>query len=789
MIKKTDDFFIIETKNTGYYFRVTESGHLEHIYYGKNCNIDGNIEAIIAKCQYIPGNLINYSKEYNKTALEDMCLEMSSYGKGDIREPFVEIIHNDGSITCYFLYKDYEIFKIKKSLEKMPSSYDNTNQTESLIIKLYDSQYDIELELCYSCFEDCDVITRSAKITNGNKGKIIIKRLLSTQVDFDDYDYEMVTFNGTWINEMNRNTHRLSPGKVVNYSMTGTSSNRSNPFVIIKRPDTNERNGECYGFNLIYSGNHYEAAETSSFGKIRFVNGINPSNFSYTLECLEEFEAPESVMTYSSMGLNDMSHNMHSFVREHIVRGEWKYKERPVLLNSWEAAYFDFNESRLLKMAKAGKEVGIELFVMDDGWFGERNDDTKSLGDWEVNLKKLPNGLSGICQKIENLGMKFGIWIEPEMVNENSNLYRQHSDWAVRLKDSPHSEGRNQMILDLTNKEVRDYLVESICKILSGANISYVKWDMNRIFSDVYSNYLDTYRQEEFYHRYVLGLYEILDQVTKKFPHILFEGCASGGNRFDLGMLCYMPQIWASDNTDAISRCNIQTGYSYGYPMSVLSAHVSGSPNHQTLRETSLDTRFNVACFGILGYECNIGEMKKEELDEIKDQISFYKDHRKLLQFGDYYRIENGRHDNFVKGLYQWMCVDKDKNKGIGLFLQEMCVPNHGFAKFTTMGLEETKEYHFYNIQRKHNIKEFGDLINTVAPFHIKKDSIVHNVIAKTIKLDGEKEDYIVSGSVLNNIGVKLKAGYTGTGYDDQVRFNKDFVSRIYIIEGIKENE
>ena len=239
MIKKTDDFFIIETKNTGYYFRVTESGHLEHIYYGKNCNIDGNIEAIIAKCQYIPGNLINYSKEYNKTALEDMCLEMSSYGKGDIREPFVEIIHNDGSITCDFLYKDYEIFKIKKTLEKMPSSYDNTNQTESLIIKLYDSQYDIELELCYSCFEDCDVITRSAKITNGNKGKIIIKRLLSTQVDFDDYDYEMVTFNGTWINEMNRNTHRLSPGKVVNYSMTGTSSNRSNPFVIIKRTDTN----------------------------------------------------------------------------------------------------------------------------------------------------------------------------------------------------------------------------------------------------------------------------------------------------------------------------------------------------------------------------------------------------------------------------------------------------------------------------------------------------------------------------------------------------------------------
>lgn len=362
------------------------------------------------------------------------------------------------------------------------------------------------------------------------------------------------------------------------------------------------------------------------YGKLRFVSGINPNSFEYRLEVGEELEAPESVMTFSPNGFNGMSQRMHSFVRNCIVRGTWKKKLRPVLLNSWEAAYFDINESKLLRLAKAGKEAGIELFVMDDGWFGQRDDDSSSLGDWFVNKKKLPNGVGGLCKKINDLGLMFGIWIEPEMVNVKSELYRTHPDWTIEIPGKNHSEGRNQRILDLANPDVVDYMIKQIEELLSSANIDYVKWDMNRTFTDYYSNYLPKERQGETGHRYVLGLYKMMKTLTQKFPKILFEGCSAGGNRFDLGILSYFPQIWASDNTDAVYRVKAMTSYSYGYPMSTVTAHVSACPNHQTLRRTPLQTRFNVAAFGVCGYECNFFDMKKEELKEIKTQINIYKE-------------------------------------------------------------------------------------------------------------------------------------------------------------------
>lgn len=787
MIKQVGALFMLETSHTSYWFQVLPSKHLEHLYYGRKIALAKNADALIEKTRFMAGNMISYSKAYSQLGLENKCLEMSSLGKGDVRETFVEVCHEDGSTTCDFLFDKATMKKGKDALKTLPSSYGTEEEVEQLEIELYDKAYGLRLVLTYQVYADSDVITRSAKLINESNEVIKLNKLMSTQLDFDEHTYVFSHFSGAWAREMNRVDHKCYQGKLVNSSMTGTSSSRSNPFVMLSQEATTEDAGDCYGINLIYSGNHYEAVEVGSFGKLRLVSGINPSTFSYEIASGDSFEAPEAVMTFSYKGFNGMSQNMHQFIRNHIVRGEWQYKERPILLNSWEATYFDINESKLVKMAKAAKEVGIELFVMDDGWFGNRNDDTSSLGDWVVNEKKLPGGLKGIVDKINNLGLDFGIWVEPEMVSEDSECYREHPEWAVGIPGKSHSQGRHQRILDLTREEVQNYIIDAISKVLRSANISYVKWDMNRVFSDYYSSALPEHRQGEFAHRYVLGLYKVLETLTSSFPHILFEGCAAGGNRFDLGMLCYMPQIWASDNTDAIARVKIQTGYSYGYPMSVIGAHVSDCPNHQTLRNTPIETRFNVAAFGLLGYECHIGELSKEDKEKIKMQIAFYKEHRRILQFGKYYRIQNGTITDYVKGIHQCMTVSEDQSKAIGLYLQEQVIPNSTYAKFKTKGLADDKVYHFSNMPLKHNIELFGDLINSVAPIHVKKDSMTHHLISKFVKIDGEKESHIVYGSTLNYAGIKLKQGFGGTGYDEEIRMLQDYHSRIYVMEEVKE--
>lgn len=784
MIRQLHNLFVLETNHTTYCFQVLPSGHLEHLYYGERIEVGQDAQAALSeKNPFISGNLNCYSEEYKHLGLENVCLEMSAYGKGDIREPFVEVIHGDGSYTSDFLYESAIIEAGKQPLQTLPSSYaEEESQVMHLEITLKDAAYDMTMKLNYWVYEACDVITRNAVLVNTSKDKVQLKRLMSTQLDFDESDYQFTNFTGAWAREMNRNDFPLWQGKVVNSSIAGTSSNRQNPFVMIERPDTTEDAGDCYGFNLVYSGNHYEAAEVSCMGKLRFVSGINPEDFLFVLEPEAVFEAPEAVMTYSPKGYNGMSHNMHEFVREHIVRGYWKKKERPVLLNSWEAAYFKFDEGKLLKMAKTAAKAGIELFVMDDGWFGERNDDTSSLGDWSVNRTKLPNGIKGLADKINLLGMQFGLWVEPEMVNENSNLYREHPDWAVKIPDHAHSTGRNQMILDLTRPEVREYVIQSMKEVFSSGNVTYVKWDMNRIFSDRYSVSLGS-RQMEFSHRYVMGLYQVMKELTESFPEILFEDCASGGNRFDLGILCCMPQIWASDDTDAICRENIQTGYSYGYPMSVVSAHVSGCPNHQTLRTTPIETRFNVAMFGVLGYECNLSELSEEELTAVTEQIALYKQYRHTLQFGDYYRIKSGKTTPYAENEYQWMTVSKDQSQAVAFYGHGRVIPNYPYGKLTIRGLDDVKQYEVKNRFFRYNIKEFGDLINMVAPVHIKQNSLIHNVAAKFVKMDGEKEQYTVSGSLLNHAGLKLKAAFSGVGYSDEVRLFKDYHSRVYLID------
>jgi alpha-galactosidase len=777
-IRQLDRVYILDTQSTTYCFEVLDTGHLEHLYYGAKITVESAAEAaaLAEKHAFAPGNTNVYDKEHTNFSLEDMRLEMSSYGKGDIREPFVEITYPDGSSTSDFLFDSAEIRDEKQPLATLPSSYDEGGEAQELVVTLKDQNSAAVLELHYSVFPAQDVIVRSSRLVNAGEEKLILRRLMSTQVDFETADYVFSTFNGSWAREMMRHDTPVIAGKHVNASYTGCSSNRANPFVMLSKAGTTEDTGIVYGFNLVYSGNHYEAVEVSGYGKTRIVTGINPQSFAFILEPGESFEAPEAVMTFSDQGFNGMSQNMHDFVRQCIVRGEWKNKLRPVLLNSWEAAYFKISESRLLKLAKAGKDVGIELFVMDDGWFGERDDDTRSLGDWTVNKKKLPDGIDGLAQKINALGLDFGIWVEPEMVNVDSDLYRAHPDWTLAIPKKNHSEGRNQRILDLCNPEVVDYMTQSMTKVFSSANISYVKWDMNRTFSDYYSPYLPAERQGETAHRHIMGLYRMMDELTRRFPQILFEGCASGGNRFDLGILCYFPQIWASDDTDALYRVKGQTGYSYGYPMNTVSAHVSACPNHQTLRTTPLTTRFAVAAFGVCGYECNLCDMKKEELDEIKNQIAIYKEWRDVLQTGRFYRGRNGNN-------HEWTCVSREQDRAVGMLMQELVVPNTQFEQYFAKGLDGKKRYAFSNRELRYNVKLFGDLVNTAAPIHVKQDSLLHNTIAKFVTMPGEKEDCVVSGDLLMNAGVKLKQAFSANGYNEETRYFADFASRLYFME------
>lgn len=787
MIYNDNQYFVLNTANTTYAFRVVEIGHLEHLYYGRKIKIrsmetdalEQQLHGMVEKHAFTPGCTTGYDPEHLQYSLEDMCLEMSAYGRGDIREPFLEIVHADGSFTSNFTFVKAEINKGKEEYETLPGSYDESGEVEHLCLTLEDKSYGLTLELHYYVYEACDVITRSTKLINSSEESIQLKRLMSMQIDFQTAGYEFTTFTGAWGREMNRHTLKAESGKLMNASYTGTSSNRANPFVMLSKDGCNEDVGECYGFNLIYSGNHYEAVEVSSFGKTRIVTGINPQSFCFVLVAGECFEAPEAVMSYSNVGFNGLSQHMHAFIREHIVRGEWKNKPRPVLLNSWEASYFDINERKLLSLAKAGKEVGVELFVMDDGWFGTRDDDTQALGDWQVNPKKLPNGIKGVVDKVRALGMEFGIWVEPEMVNVKSKLYETHPQWVLEVPGKPHSEGRNQRILDLSNVEVQDYIIEEMSKVFGAAEIAYVKWDMNRNFTDYFSQSLPAKKQGEVAHRYYIGFYRCMKELTKRFPKILFEGCASGGNRFDLGILCYFPQIWASDDTDAIARAKIQNGYSYGYPLSTIGAHVSACPNHQTLRVTPIETRFNVASFGVLGYECNLCEMKAEDLAAIKEQIAIYKQWREVFQFGSFYR---GR--SFDKGnITEWCCVSIDKKRAVGILLQGLVTPNTQFDYFKARGLDEDTKYHFYNRSLKINIKNFGGLVNMVSPVHIKQDSLLHEVAAKFVKMNTEVEDHHMYGDVLMNGGVKLQPAFGGTGFDERVRYFQDFESRMYFIE------
>lgn len=766
--------FALDTDRTSYIFRVTKFRHLEHIHYGERVRAS-DAEALSVKHDIQLGSSVMYDESDDCYCLDNLCLEWSGVGRGDYRQTPIEAKMPDGSFSSDFLYDSHEIVRGCLPMHSLPAAYDDENATQTLIIRMRERDRAVSLTLYYTVFPASNVISRRCVIENSCEGDISLRRIMSMSLDMPDRGFLMHSFDGGWIKEAHRHVRPVEYGIYVNSSTTGASSNRHNPGFLLSEKNTGEDFGRAWGFNLVYSGNHCGVAERSNHDLVRIQLGINPHCFDWTVRPGERFEAPEAVMTFSERGFNGLSANFHDFVNNNIVRGIWKNVERPVLINNWEACFFKFDREKLLKLARRAKSIGVELFVLDDGWFGARDSDTAGLGDYDVNLKKLPGGLGEFAGSIEKLGMKFGLWFEPESVNVDSGLYRAHPDWAIKPPSGKPCFGRNQLLLDLTRQEVRDYIVESVGRTLDSARISYVKWDMNRHMSDAYSPLLSN--QGEFSHRYIMGLYEVLGRIFTPRPHILLESCSSGGNRFDLGMLCYSPQIWASDDTDPIERLDIQGGLSYLYPQSTMGAHVSAAPHQQTLRDTPLSTRFNVAAFGVLGYELELKYMTKAELKELRGQIAFYKKHRKTLQYGRFYRFDEHR-DNKL----HWQVSSKDGKEHIVGCFQKLCTASEGYDMLSVHGLEPSARYHLVCKRQSLFVKRLGGLVRHVMPVELDPDGFVLRTANKFFTMPDGAEDFVASGAALMS-GVGLNNQFLGTGYNERLHMLGDFGSALYTIK------
>lgn len=682
--------FHLYNKEVSYIMKIMENGQIENLYYGKRIK---DREDFSYLHEEISRSLTSVNvPEPGVLSMEYTKQEYPSYGTGDYRSPAFTVLQEDGSRISAFAYVGHNIFNGKKELKPLPATYtESDEEAQTLEIILYDDLIDTELVLSYTIYEAYPVITRNARFTQKGTEKIVLERALSMSMEFGDMDFEMVHLAGAWARERYVKTRKLEMGiqSIQNLHGTGSSAEH-NPFLALKRPHTTESQGEVYGFSLVYSGNFLAQTEVTTFDLTRVTMGIHPEGFSWELNQGETFQTPEVVMVYSDQGLNKMSQVYHRLYRTRLMRGYWRDKARPILLNNWEATYFDFNEEKILNIAKKAKEVGVELFVLDDGWFGARNDDYRGLGDWYVNLEKLPDGISGLSRKIEALGLKFGLWVELEMVNKDSDLYRAHPDWIIGAPGRFESHGRHQHVLDFSRKEVVDYIYEMISKVLRESSISYIKWDMNRYMSEPYSRGASAAHQGMVMHKYILGVYDLYTRLTTEFPEILFESCASGGARFDPAMLYFAPQTWTSDDTDASERVKIQYGTSMVYPVVSMGSHVSAVPNHQLLRTTPLETRGNVAYFGTFGYELDLNLLSDEEIEMVKKQITFMKQYRDLIQVeGDFYRLLSP----FAGNDAAWMVVSRDQTEAIAGFYQRLNKINASWLRLRLQGLSEDSLY------------------------------------------------------------------------------------------------
>ena len=682
--------FSLHTNRSTYQMKISDMGYLLHVYYGERIK-DEDLSYLIT--YYDRGFSPNPNQAGNDRtiSLDVMPQEFSGTGAGDFRISSIEVDNSDGSRDFEGKYAGHRIYKGKYKQHGLPGIRVNENDcVDTVEIDLKDEVSGLKAVLCYTVFENLDIITRKVHIVNEGSGTVRLNKIMSVTMDYIDSDYDFIHFDGR--HAMEREMHRDSVhyGQQSVGSLRGTSSHQHNPFVVLCSRDAGEAAGSCYGFSFVYSGNFQCVVQKDQYDQLRLVMGIHPECFAWPLNKGDVFDAPEVVMAYTNQGFTELSHIYHDVFRTNLNDSIYMKQKRPVLINSWEAAYFDFNHETLVKMAKNAACMGVDLFVLDDGWFGERNDDTCALGDWEVNTEKLSKGLKGLVDEINEIGLDFGIWIEPEMVSENSRLYLSHPEWALKIPKRPVTRGRYQLVLDLSRKDVRDYIVTFVNQILDSANIKYVKWDMNRSISDAWSGLLDKSDQGKVMHQYVLGLYEILDRLVHEHPNVLFEGCSGGGGRFDAGMLYYHPQIWCSDNTDAINRLKIQYGTSFGYPVSSMGAHVSVCPNHQTGRTTPLQTRAVTAMSGTFGYELDPGKMTSEEKEQCRYMTEQFKKYNDLIFNGDYYRLESPYGD---KGFAAWAYISKDKEEGLASVVITDKEPNDAQRYLKFRGLKADAFY------------------------------------------------------------------------------------------------
>ena len=756
MIKVHNHVFFLEGNGYSYVFRLNDANMPEHLHFG--CRINpSDVEAMICRPNPGWGSSVMYN---DKTCLDVLPLEWSGSGRGDYRESPVEICVDGVAVPGEFVYHSHEILEGTVS---MTSGLPQAMDAEQTLLLTLAHPMGLQLQLYYTVFPTA--LVRRAVLINQTEKTVTVRKLMSFQVDLPG-QYELFSFHGNWNAEMRLHRQPVSGDRVVNESTTGFSSFLHQPGFLLAEPGAGEDHGRVYGFNLIWSGNHYSSAQRSFQGLTRVMQGIGTANFCRSVAPGESFETPEAVMAWSDGGLNGLSDNFHSFVNRHIVPKYWQFKERPILYNSWEGCGMDFTHGRLMDLAKRAKKLGCELFVLDDGWFGDRNHDRAGLGDYNVNPKKLPKGLKGLAEDINGLGMEFGLWFEPECINEDSDLYRLHPDWV--LEDGlPRVYGRNQLHLDLTKPEVRDYIVENVSKILDSANISYVKWDMNRHSVALGCRAYD----------YILGLYEVLGRIFRPRPHILLESCSSGGNRFDLGMLCYSPQVWCSDDTDPIERLDIQQGLSYLYPQSTFGAHVSAAPHPMTLRNTPLSTRGNVSFFGCLGYELDLKHLLPTEEKEIVHQVLFYREHRKVFQFGAFRRL-------WAPEGVAWQV----KGEGIllaGLF-HRLNHASPGYEQLRFQDLDGDSMYHLISREQLLRVGQYGSLLKYVSPMPLDPNGVVLRTADRHFPMKDGREELTASGNALMS-GVMLSLRFTGAGYNPNGRNQGDFCSNVYAVQEVPQ--
>lgn len=760
MIEYKNGVFRIGSPKTAYLFRVTEHGLLEHLHFGASVSAE-DAAALAVKPGTGWGMAVTYDEDDNSACPDTLPLEWSGAYRGDYRESPVELWDENGAVPTDFRYAGYEV---TNGCIKMTSGLPQAEGgSQTLAVKLRDGALSAELTLYYTDFGA--VLTRRAVLKNTGARPLYIHRLMSLCLDLTG-EYDMHTFDGGWIAEARRHRTTVGAARVVNESTAGFSSNRHNPGFLLAEKGAGEDSGRVCGFNLVYSGNHYASAQRSFQGLTRVMQGISPAGFRRELRPGEAFETPEAVLAFSDGGFNGLSEAMHRFVNAHIIPRAWRYRPRPVLFNNWEGCMFDFDERRLFDLAKRAGRLGAELFVLDDGWFGARNSDRAGLGDYGANLKKLPGGLARLADRVGELGMEFGLWFEPEAVNPDSDLFRAHPDWAITEPGRENLYSRHELLLDLTKPEVRDYIVSSVSSVLDSADIRYVKWDMNR-----QSTVNGTKA-----HDYILGLYDVLRRIFFPRPDILLESCSSGGNRFDLGMLCFSPQIWCSDDTDPVERLAIQGGLSYLYPQSCMGAHVSAAPHAQTLRATPLATRGNVSFFGVLGYELDLKELNPVEEREIRAQIAFYKTHRETFQFGAFSRLRT------PEGWTGWQArTDSETAAG---FFRGLVPAAPGMVKLRVTGLDENRRYRVISRRQTLRVGAFGTLIKYVSPVRVSAGGFLLRAADRFYALPDGCEDFTASGAALM-AGFAPAPLFTGTGYDKNSHNQGDFGSEIYLISEV----